>query len=70
MKEKLLELAKSEGLLIAEEASEETLKKLGSFAIKLLEALVKETENVVDDVAFAAVKPTLEEMIKKIDVKF
>ena len=70
MKEKLLELAKEEGLLIAEEASEETLKKLGSFALKLLEALVKETENAVDDVAFAAAKPTLEEMIKKIDVKF
>lgn len=67
-KEKLLELAKNRGIDLGEEVAEKALKGFAHLSIDIIEALVKDTENAIDDLAFAAIEKTAREMADKIEV--
>jgi hypothetical protein len=64
----LLERAKFRGIILAEESMEQTAKGLAHLAIDILEDVVKDTENAIDDVAFAAIQGIAREMADKIEV--
>lgn len=65
---KLLELAKSRGIVLAEDALNDGAKGLAHLAIDIMEELVKGTENAIDDVAFAAIQGVAREMADKIEI--
>lgn len=67
--EKLIKMAELRGIILAEDALEQGAKGLAHLAIDILEELVKETENMMDDVAFAAVQGVARDMADKIEVK-
>ena len=65
---KVEELAKARGLELAEKHLNEGAKDLAHFAIDLFKVLVDESENKIDDVAFAAVEGVARDMADKIEV--
>ena len=64
IKEKVLELAKLRGLEIAESA----VKELAFLSLDVLKLVVKESENVIDDVVLASLEGKIKEMIEGIDL--
>lgn len=66
--EKLLEMAKSRGIILAEDSLEKGAQGLAHLAIDIIEELVEQSENAIDDVAFAAIQNTAREMADKIEV--
>ena len=52
MKEKIIAIAKEEGLEIAEES----VKDLVEVVFKVMDEVVAETENTIDDMVYAALK--------------
>ena len=64
IKEKVLELAKLLGLEIAESA----VKELAFLSLDVLKLVVKESENVIDDVVLASLEGKIKEMIEGIDL--
>ena len=61
-KQELIELAKSKGLDIAEDA----LQSLGELALEIVGKLIEQSENKYDDMIFAAVKGKAQEELKKL----
>lgn len=59
LKDKLLALAKEEGLQLAEDQ----VKALIPFVIKLVKVVVEHTDTKIDDVIFAALEPELREAL-------
>jgi len=66
--EKLIEMAKKRGLILAENSITQGAKGIAHLAIDILEELVKETTTPIDDVAFAAVQGVARDMADKIEV--
>lgn len=66
--ERLLELAKARGIDLGEEVANQLAKGGAHLIIDLFGELVKETENAIDDVAFAAIEKTAREMADKIEI--
>jgi hypothetical protein len=64
IKEKVLELAKLRGLEIAESAA----KELALLSLDVLKLVVKESENLIDDVVLASLEGKIKEMIEGIDL--
>lgn len=66
---KILELAKNRGIELGEDVAQQLAKGGAHLIIDLLGELVKETENVVDDMAFASVESTARKIADEITVK-
>jgi hypothetical protein len=62
MKEKLLELAKVKGLVLAEDTAE----KMVEFIFEGLDIVVAESENKIDDGLYMALKPMMMQAIEKL----
>ena len=64
IKEQVLELAKLRGLEIAEGAA----KELALLSLDVLKLVVKESDNLIDDVVLASLEGKIKEMIEGIDL--
>ena len=64
IKEQVLELAKLRGLEIAEGAA----KELALLSLDVLKLIVKESDNLIDDVVLASLEGKIKEMIEGIDL--
>lgn len=65
---KLIAMAQLRGINLLEDSLNDGAKGLAHLAIDIVEELVKETENAIDDVAFAAVQSVARDMADKIEV--
>ncbi len=67
-KDKLMAMAQLRGINLLEDSLNDGAKGLAHLAIDIVEELVKDTENAIDDVAFAAIQGVARDMADKIEV--
>lgn len=65
---KLMVMAQLRGINLLEDSLNDGAKGLAHLAIDIIEELVKDSENAIDDVAFAAVQSVAREMADKIEI--
>ena len=67
-KKKLIEMAKTRGILLAEDSLESGAKGLAHLALDIIEELVKQSETKMDDLILMPVIGPARDMADKIEV--